>query len=260
MEDVYGQNKGLQNEGLEHSLDPLICNHIEFMKTHRGEIGVLDGGVYLCSNVPGVSCWIPYSDNAIVPKNCTTVHLIPGLDSHWPQLLSVRGFRYEEQLSYMELGEDVYVQARAGIIPDITTVKDDLEAVEFSAVQISAFLEGEHGNQVDAWRQCLNAMALINYKRREQTFYLGKLRDEVVACTLVVRTPMISGIYAVGTRPDYRNQGVSTAMLARAVRDARDSGAKRVILQAIRGSYAEGFYTRLGFTERFYSQIWSIPR
>ena len=72
----------------------------------------------------------------------------------------------------------------------------------------------------------------------------------------MVRTPGLSGVYAVATEPEYRRRGVSGAVLERVRRDALECGFPRLVLQALTDSYAERYYVKLGFLARYVSRVW----
>ena len=83
-----------------------------------------------------------------------------------------------------------------------------------------------------------------------------------VGVALMVFTAEHAGIYAVATLPTERKHGASSALMARAIADAkaeRGFPPSRVCLQVMAGSYAEGFYERLGFKPRFQLEVFARP-
>lgn len=236
----------------------LLNNHIEFIRTHRGDVIETVAGIDVRSDLPDVACWFPKEEQASIPKHCSSVHLLPWTGNSWPQRLIDSGFQPAESLSYMELIGDISRTARTDEYIDISAVADENGANEFARIQGDAFLE-PHDLTADLWRSCFQMMALKNFRRPDQAFYLGKLCGQAVSTGLVVRTADTAGIYAVATIPEGRRQGVSTALLHRVVKDARLSGSSSITLQAISGSYAEGLYMRLGFTSCFHCQVWRAP-
>jgi GNAT superfamily N-acetyltransferase len=101
--------------------------------------------------------------------------------------------------------------------------------------------------------------ALKNVPDPDQDFLLVVAGQETVSCTLVVRSAGIAGIYAVATLPDRRKAGYSGAALEHVRKRVIADGGTRIGLQAAAGSYAEGYYRRLGFEERYGSQVWRLP-
>jgi ribosomal protein S18 acetylase RimI-like enzyme len=75
--------------------------------------------------------------------------------------------------------------------------------------------------------------------------YVGFLEGEPVATAQLVVGGGIVGLYNVATAASHRRKGVGTAMTARPLLDARESGFQTAVLQASE----EGFpiYSRLGF-------------
>jgi GNAT superfamily N-acetyltransferase len=75
--------------------------------------------------------------------------------------------------------------------------------------------------------------------------YLARLDGEPVAATSLFPEAGVAGIYNVGTLPEARGRGIAAALVATALRDARDAGYRAATLQ----SSEMGFrvYQRLGF-------------
>ncbi len=253
-------SKATKKDMLTHSSEPLFENHLAFMRGHRGELCQVNGGLQLQSAMAGVSWWMPVAQDALIPPGCDCVRLAASSGGQWPDRLTRLGFRCVEELSYMELVDGLLRHMHSVFDVEIVTVADDASADDFASVQTAAFFEDELDEVVEPWRQCFHAMARANYNRADQQFLLGRIEGQPSACMLAVRTPPVSGLYAVGTDPRWRRRGLSTALLARAVADAKCAGASRVILQAVKGSYVEGFYCRLGFVTCFESTVWRLPR
>jgi GNAT superfamily N-acetyltransferase len=91
------------------------------------------------------------------------------------------------------------------------------------------------------------------------TFYLGYVDGQAVATLHLLRDGATAGIYAVGTMKMHRRHGVSTTLIARAVRDAYARGCDVVCLSTAAAGYAETLYTKLGFERIFESQLWTTP-
>ncbi len=236
-------------------IDDLFANHLLFMATHRGSVRLEDMDLYIEGPSPSLVSFIPGSPDSVLPDRCPAVRLAPwsGGDS-WDQRLEAQGYRRAEALSYMELGDPSRPLApTSGIAIDIA--RDESAAEAFAAIQSAGFATGDEAID-DWWKHYFLERARKNYKHPAQRLYLGRVGDQFVTSTLIVRTSGVSGIYAVATRPDFRRRGVGTAVLDRARVDAVQSGFPRIILQAMRGSYAESYYTKLGFLTRYISQVW----
>lgn len=127
---------------------------------------------------------------------------------------------------------------------------------EFAAVQAAGFADAD--GSIDAWwaHHFVHA-ALANRSDPGQTFYLARVGGSAVGTTLVVRAAGVAGIYAVATMPGFRCRGVARALLDRACLDATHShGMSRIILQAMKGSYAESYYAKLGFRQLYELAVW----
>jgi GNAT superfamily N-acetyltransferase len=77
--------------------------------------------------------------------------------------------------------------------------------------------------------------------------YLGRLDGVPVATCSVLLAAGIAGINAVTTLPQARRQGIGSAMVLAALRDARDAGYRFGALGASR--MGQGVYHKIGFRE-----------
>jgi GNAT superfamily N-acetyltransferase len=237
-------------------LDPLLLNHLLFMRRHRGDYHIGSKGVYIVSEAPGFTSWIPLHAEAAIPPDIEAIRLVPQSGAGWPARLQLAGFEAAESLSYQNLDLTNPITARRAE-PDVkihrATCRDG--ALAFAEVQSAAFLHGEGPDEM-WWRQFFRHVALRNIGDADQDFLMIDLDGTTVAVLLLIHQESLGGIYAVATRPEYRNRGLSTALLSAASERARSRGSDRLILQAMVGSFADGFYRRLGFEERFRSEVW----
>lgn len=79
--------------------------------------------------------------------------------------------------------------------------------------------------------------------------YLGLLKGEPVSWASVFYATGVAGIYAVGTVPAARRQGIGSAITLRALLDARERGYRVGMLQSSQMGF--NLYRRLGFTTCF---------
>lgn len=236
-------------------LDPLFANHLAFLGAHRGTVRITQDEVRVEGRAPFLSSWTPLGLKAKLPASTTAVRLIPESGDGWAARLSDVGYVAAESLIYMELpaGEPLRPVPSPAAGADIARAASEAEARAFAKVQAAAFLD-----PVDPhfawWVRCFDDMAVANYGRDGQSFLFARRQGAAASVLLSVQTG-VTGIYAVATAPPFQRMGLSTALL-RHVRKASDGP---IILQAILGSYANGFYARLGFIERYRSQIWRHP-
>jgi GNAT superfamily N-acetyltransferase len=236
-------------------IDDLFANHLLFMATHRGSVRLEDLDFHIQGPAPSLVSFVPGSPDSAVPENCPAVRLAPWSGGEaWDDRLEAQGYARAEALAYMELGDSNRPLTSADGI-EVEVAQDARAAEAFAAIQAAGFATGDASID-DWWGPYFTDQARKNYNHPAQVFYLGRTEDQFVTCTLIVRTPGVSGIYAVATKPDFRKRGVSTAVLDRARLDALKAGFPRIILQAMRGSYAESYYGKLGFLTRYFSQVW----
>jgi GNAT superfamily N-acetyltransferase len=93
------------------------------------------------------------------------------------------------------------------------------------------------------------------------TFYLGYVDGEPAGTLHLLRDGGTAGIYAVGTRRSFRRRGVATALMRRAIADARAAGCDVIALRTLSGGDAERLYAAMGFAPAFQSALWVMqPR
>lgn len=232
--------------------DALFDNHLRFLATHRGDLRYRGRDIFVEGPTPALTSFVPGHPESRIPDDAAAVRLAPWSGTGWSERLEPLGLKPAEALSYMELAN-----ARLPLGPPsaaVTCVADDEGADAFASVQAAGFATGNR--EVDEWWAGYFAeQARLNHRNAEQTFYLGWAEERPVTSTLVVRTPGVTGIYAVATLPAFRRRGISAAVLDRARRDALARDHERVILQAVNGSYAETYYAKLGFVTRFISRV-----
>jgi GNAT superfamily N-acetyltransferase len=240
-----------EHEG--RNLDPALRNHLAFLATHRGTLATTNSGVSLDGAAPFLSFFSPLDATAEIPAGCDTVWLYPWSGAGWPERLETAGFAAAEQLITMRLGSRPARTTRPNCM--IELVENRIMAIEFADVQARGFLTGQSDHK-RWWIHCFRAMALRNFASPDQHFLLARDYEDPAAVLLTVRTGNTVGIYAVATVPEHRGKGFSTTLLQRAVETAQAKGASAIILQVAGGSYAHGFYQRLGFKDDYVCQVW----
>ena len=236
--------------------DPIFENHLAFLGAHRGRLKSGRAWVGLDGKAGFLSFLAPLSDAAEVPADCSTLWTYPWSGRGWPERLPELGFAPADRMSYMQQARPQ--QPRTADNHAIGIVSGDAEAREFAAVQSRAFLTEELPAR-DWWVACFEEMALRNYAEPHQTLYMACVGGDPAAVLLSMRTGAVTGVYAVATAPEYRMLGLSTALLGRATDEAIARGAGTIVLQAIVGQYAEGFYARASFERRYLCQVWRRP-
>lgn len=234
--------------------DELFDNHLAFFAAHRGTVTVTQDWARIDGYADFLSSWTPLSELTSLPAEEAAVRLIPQSGKSWGPTLAAVGFTRAESLSYMELPLDRLLPPGA---PEcaIRQVADDADADAFAQVQSAAFLT-DGAPQRDWWIDCFHRVARANYARSDQDFLIAWANGEPAAVLLALDTEKVTGIYAVATAPAHQRRGYSIALLGAARSRALQRGRGRLILQAMNGSYAEGFYSRLGFVHCYRSQVW----
>lgn len=227
----------------------LFANHLDFLAAHRGRVRSTEDAVEVRSDRPEYTYAVPQekTDLRALAAEFSALHFAPWAQRHRDAAASL-GFKPKSGLSYMELGADHRAWPLLSGL-EVSLARDAGEMAVFSEVQARGFLESDAAYA--SWAPWLAAANARNLGRPDQRFYVGRLAKEPAGVVLTVSTGAVTGIYAVATRPEFRKKGVSTALMKRAIDDAKSAGSPVITLQVLRGSYAEAFYKKLGFTTAF---------
>lgn len=243
---------GLQSDTISARL---FENHLAFLEAHRGDIIRGDRWIRIEGQAPFLSFWTPLGERASIPDDCDAVRLIPQSGTGWEDRLRSNGYLPGERLAYMVLDETNLLAPQSRAHGTIVSVSDEAAALDFAQVQTAGFLT-EDSDDRNWWVSCFARMAVANYARTDQSFFIAYHDGTPAAVLLLVHAAGLSGIYAVATDPRFQRRGLSTQLLHKAASDAEAHATDGLILQAVIGSYAHGFYKRLGFVDVFESPVW----
>jgi ribosomal protein S18 acetylase RimI-like enzyme len=96
-------------------------------------------------------------------------------------------------------------------------------------------------------------------ERSDWQHYIGMLNGEPMAWVgSVFCSSSVVGVYAVGTLPEARRQGIGSAITLRGLRDARERGYRVGVLQSSQMGY--NLYRRFGFENCFVIKSYAKPR
>jgi ribosomal protein S18 acetylase RimI-like enzyme len=109
-------------------------------------------------------------------------------------------------------------------------------------------LEDEPWAEPEVVEQLFQAKALIG-KRVTARFFAVELDGEVVSYADLYVDGADAQVEDVGTLPEHRGQGYATAVILRAIEQARASGAGFVFLVADAEDWPKELYRKLGFDE-----------
>lgn len=233
----------------------LFQNHLEFLRTHRGSVTQADVGVQIESTRPEFSyliCGRDYSVKDVIAKH-KTIHVAPW-SALSPGEVECAGFSKKNSLTYMSLStENASWSVNEKI--HISCATDSAGIETFSEIQSRGFLETPAA--FEEWHPWLRAANKNNFRNPTQTFYIGSLAQRPASVALTVQSNLVMGIYAVATLPEFRRQGISTAIMKNVARVASSYGCHMLTLQVVRDSSAERFYKNLGFKEEFIVDIFT---
>ena len=227
----------------------LLENHLAFLDAHRGTVTRRSKLAWVTSDNADFNYAILLRGTRAASarrmlERFGSVHLL-GDSPRLEALVNAGGFQRTGGLSYMVLDGDPRGEPNPRLA--IETASDEAGMATFSDVQLRGFIQNA---EVQAkWQPWLLAANLRNLARADQSFFIGRIDGRPAGVLLLVTHGATAGIYAVATLPEFRKQGVSTTLLAHAVRLAREQGRSIVTLQVARGSDAERLYLHQGFRE-----------
>ncbi len=169
----------------------------------------------------------------------------------WPDRLRARGWvETDEREVFMHLVGPL--RAARNPTVEVRAATDAAGLRDVVTVQSAGFGGG-------APSEASLAGAQRNLARWDYRYLLATLDGVPVGAASARFQDGAVGIYGVATLERFRGRGVSTAILHAIVDEAQQRGCDLVFLSAMPGSYAEGFYTRLGFTPLFTIQTFELP-
>lgn len=159
-----------------------------------------------------------------------------GLDPDAERAAGAAGLRYTDTLPGMVLQPVPPVPpAPPALEIRRVTTPDGLAA--YAEVAARAF------EQDAATTRRLLPMRLLEHPRWRS--YLGYVDGRPAACSSLLVTDGVAGIYFVGTLPEYRRRGYGEALTWHAVREGAAAGSTLAVLQA--SELGQPVYARMGF-------------
>ena len=184
------------------------------------------------------------------------------LDGSTPDALEARlsldGWRLDPSLQHLLRGP--LLDAPAGppgleirLADDDTSWQALLELTRLDHVE-----EADKAGRV-AWEMALTAQMVANrrFKQPEVRYWVAKLEGDDVG--MFSSTPGVDGVGLIEhlfVRSSARRRGVAVALIAHAVADARDRGARDVVIGSDPDDWPKRLYARLGFEPRYVERAW----
>jgi GNAT superfamily N-acetyltransferase len=142
-----------------------------------------------------------------------------------------------------ELGQlqyDLMTKVPAGF--HMSRVKDQRGLLAFKEVFIASYEIPEFAAQ--AW---VDATLAFGVEQAPWRIYVGWLNDEPVACNMLFLGGGVAGVFAVGTTPSARGQGIGAAITLIAYEEAQELGYRYGVLFAT--EQGAPVYRRIGFED-----------
>ncbi len=172
-----------------------------------------------------------------VPFVCFRVSPLTRPES-FAALLAAEGFKLESEQSVMVLKGAAKVSSASNISVEKIICESEVDV--YNKLMLKIF------EMPPEWENGLKEFNLESM-RKGWRFYLAYAEGKPVSTCALFSSSGIGGIFNVGTLPDYRRQGIGTALTLQALQDSVAEGNTVHTLQAEHGGNAEKLYSHLGF-------------
>lgn len=96
------------------------------------------------------------------------------------------------------------------------------------------------------------------FPRSDIDFYLAYIRGKAVGCATLYSKNGIGGIYFLGTLKEFREKGVSSAILKTISQRSKERNNNSLILQVLKKDDLDRFYKKNGFKKSYSKQIYYL--
>ena len=145
----------------------------------------------------------------------------------------------------------------------IKTVSNQEELTQFIDTFNSAYSGDDpdepYGEAPPEWGETFQKGFGLNKADREVAYYILYKDEKPASVLLTSALSGFAGIYAVGTSPSMRGNGLATILTLHAVKDLYNQGVEHVFLQTLKDSLNEKLYKRIGFVTEWEAETW-LPR
>jgi ribosomal protein S18 acetylase RimI-like enzyme len=183
------------------------------------------------------------------PRLCLTPFSEP---AGWPDRLRQAGFvETDERDDYVILPERNRLVGNPAVVVERAVMPDDAD--RFSAIQVVGFdVPAEH-------REWDRVLARRHLAAGNHLFYLASLDGQTVGASRSIHLPGgLAGLSALATLPAARGRRVGASLLRRMADDARAAGCSILFGRVRTGSYAAGYYERLGWQSLFTGRTFAL--
>ncbi len=232
---------------------PYLDNYLRFLALFRGTITETSNAIEVVS---------PRAEfNLLIPKKHLSREISQAFGGSILCLPWIENL--DDDFRKADLAQQAEYVFMKKAVSDFSTSESDIDVFEastledleiFTQVQARGFAESEE--ELHDWLPFHRSSNIPNLTDDCCKFLIAKQNGAPVGVTLLVNTEDVCGIFAVATPKEFRNQGVSGHLLSASGQIAKDLGYNEVVLQVHAGTYAQGFYTRLGFEEMFRIPVW----
>lgn len=231
----------------------LLENRLEFITCHRDKRVSEEGVELFFGQLAFFRNAFVFNEKAIprVPSDFE-MH-IPDWIKIKPEILEANNWQKKEAMKYVLLtGSTEKWKTNAAI--EVVKIEHKQDLPLFCQTQSMGFSGKKVEN--DPFFPYMSKSAAKNFDNANHHFYMALLNGTPIGVTLAYYHKGLAGIYSVTTLKGQRGQGAATSLMKKAVDDALEAGMKGITLQTMEGTYAEGFYEKLGFEDVFSTHIY----
>ncbi len=230
----------------------LLEHHIHFLSKHRGERESLEHIELIHSDKSAFNIAFPLLPESIEAINPMFRMYLP--DWIIPGEKTKVLWKKNGCLTYMHLPKhkNNWKTNNRLLVKKAGTVS---HMEDFSLIQAKGFCETE--DDFNEWYPWMRQQNMDNFNDSNQSFYIAYENEKPAGVCLCINHNCITGIYAVTTLTESRQQGISTTIMKQVVSDAVKNNAPLITLQVSTNSYAHSFYQHLGFENVFNCEIFT---
>lgn len=187
------------------------------------------------------------ADDLLAPSGHRQFLIDPATPSTFEARLALDGYEVSEELELLLEGDVVSGPMPGGV--DIRLAESDADWVSLERLfRMDHEEEAGQGREVISADVTRQVVATKRFKAPGLAFFVASVKR--TDCAFFSSWPGTNGVGKVEdlfTHPDFRHQGVATALIRHCVDDARARGAKEVVIGARVDDTPKAMYAAMGF-------------
>jgi GNAT superfamily N-acetyltransferase len=221
----------IRRDGLLASLTPVSPQRSLFNSVYYEDAGALRGELEALAEAyeaGGIAAWTVW---------------VPDEDRETAELLAGRGHVLDAEPRAMALDLD-------DLAPE-PAAPEGVESRPGEPATGAELNDRAYGYGPDAFRAALGRETSLRW-------HVAHQGEEPVSCVATIEVGDDCCVTGVATPPEHRGRGIASWLLCRALREARERGARSASLQATKAGAP--IYERLGFRDLGYIEMWELRK